>query len=598
MRNRFAVPLAIAALLFATSISPGDVRAQQPKPRPLEMALVGPGTLVIPGIGSVDGLLSAADVARYQRVFELQETGDWNAANAIIARIQDRRLMGHVEAQRYLHPTRYRSRFTELRAWMAAHADHPQARRIHRLAVLRQPKGARAAQAPVTHTLPIPGEVVRKASESRPLYSRAATRAGRQVQSDIRRRVARGWPTGAKQLLEQRSAQRLLDHTQIAQAWRTIARGYFRAGKDAEALEAAWAADVIAPGASPLAYWWGGLAAWRLGKTQDAETFFSTLANSTLAADSLAAAGGFWAARAAIANGHPDRVTALLEIGAVHERHFYGLLSRRALGVTSQFDWKKPSLGFVAYRDVADTRIGARAIALLQVGREHEAELELLNLAAARPTLLPDVLALAASASLPAVSLKLSGFAEPRSELAAAYPVPDWQPADGYAVDQALVFAFVRQESAFNRRAKSHAGARGLMQLMPRTASYVARERELRGRGKYKLFDPELNLVLGQQYIELLMSERGIQQDLFRTATAYNAGPGNLRKWERSIAHGDDPLLFIESLPSRETRAFVERILTNLWIYRDRLGQNSLSLDDIVAGRWPRYTAQDANAGN
>ncbi len=598
MRNRFAVPLAIAALLFATSISPGDVRAQQPKPRPLEMALVGPGTLVIPGIGSVDGLLSAADVARYQRVFELQETGDWNAANAIIARIQDRRLMGHVEAQRYLHPTRYRSRFTELRAWMAAHADHPQARRIHRLAVLRQPKGARAAQAPVTHTLPIPGEVVRKASEGRPLYSRAATRGGRQVQSDIRRRVARGWPTGAKQLLEQRSAQRLLDHTQIAQAWRTIARGYFRAGKDTEALEAAWAADVIAPGASPLAYWWGGLAAWRLGKTQDAETFFSTLANSTLAADSLAAAGGFWAARAAIANGHPDRVTALLEIGAVHERHFYGLLSRRALGVTSQFDWKKPSLGFGAYRDVADTRIGARAIALLQVGREHEAELELLNLAAARPTLLPDVLALAASASLPAVSLKLSGFAEPRSKLAAAYPVPDWQPADGYAVDQALVFAFVRQESAFNRRAKSHAGARGLMQLMPRTASYVARERELRGRGKYKLFDPELNLALGQQYIELLMSERGIQQDLFRTATAYNAGPGNLRKWERSIAHGDDPLLFIESLPSRETRAFVERILTNLWIYRDRLGQNSPSLDDIVAGRWPHYTAQDANAGN
>ena len=598
MRNRFAVPLVIAALLFATNMSPGDVRAQQPKPRPLETALVGPGTLVIPGIGSVDGVLSAADVARYQRVFELQETGDWNAANAIIARIQDRRLMGHVEAQRYLHPTRYRSRFTELRAWMAAHADHPQARRIHRLAVLRQPKGARAAQAPVTHILPIPGEVVRKASEGRPLNSRAATRAGRQVQSDIRRRVARGWPTGAKQLLEQRSAQRLLDNTQIAQAWRTIARGYFRAGKDAEAVEAAWAADVIAPGASPLAYWWGGLAAWRLGKTQDAETFFSTLANSTLAADSLAAAGSFWAARAAITNGHPDRVTALLEIGAVHERHFYGLLSRRALGVTSQFDWKKPSLGFGAYRDVADTRIGARAIALLQVSREHEAELELLNLAAARPTLLPDVLALAASASLPAVSLKLSGFAEPRSKLAAAYPVPDWKPADGYAVDQALVFAFVRQESAFNRRAKSHAGARGLMQLMPRTASYVARERELRGRGKYKLFDPELNLALGQQYIELLMSERGIQQDLFRTATAYNAGPGNLRKWERSIAHGDDPLLFIESLPSRETRAFVERILTNLWIYRDRLGQNSPSLDDIVAGRWPRYTAQDANVGN
>ena len=591
VKHRVVISLAAAALFAWTGVA----QAQEPKPRPLETALVGPGTLLIPGIGSVEGVLSTADAARYKRVFELQETGDWKAADAIIARIQDRRLMGHVEAQRYLHPTKYRTRFTELRAWMAAYADHPQARRIHRLAVLRQPKGARAASAPVTHTLAIPGEAVRRASEGRPLYSRASTRQGRSFQSDIQRRVARGWPTGAKELLEERATQRQLSNVQIAQAWRTIARGYFRAGKDEPALNAAWAADVVAPGAAPLAYWWGGLAAWRLGKTQDAETLFATLAQSPNAAESLASAGGFWAARAALANGHPDRVTAFLEIGAVHERHFYGLLSRRALGVTSDFGWKKPDLHFGDFRDIADTRIGGRAIALLQVGQEHEAERELLNLAAANATLLPDVLALAAHANLPAVSLKLSGFAAQPAKLATAYPVPDWTPADGYAVDKALVFAFVRQESAFNRRAQSHAGARGLMQLMPRTASYVARESALRGRGKHKLFEPEFNLALGQQYIELLMSERGIQSDLFRTAAAYNAGPGNLRKWERDIPHGDDPLLFIEGLPSRETRAFVERILTNLWIYRDRLGQDSPSLDDIVAGRWPRYEAQDSN---
>lgn len=594
LKYRVVVSLAAAVLFTWTGVA----HAQQPKPRPLETALVGPATLLIPGIGSVEGVLSAADAARYKRIFELQETGDWKSADAIIARLQDRRLMGHVEAQRYLHPTKYRSRFTELRAWMAAHADHPQARRIHRLAVLRQPKGVRAAAPPVTHTLAIRGEAVRKASEGRPLYSRASTRQGRDLQADMRRRVARGWPTGAKQLLEQRSTQRQLNNTQIAQAWRTIARGYFRAGKDEDALKAAWSADVVAPGAAPLAYWWGGLAAWRLGKTQDAETLFATLAQSPMAANSLVSAGGFWAARAALTNGHPDRVTAFLEIGAVHERHFYGLLSRRALGVTDDFGWVKPDLHVGKFRDIADTRIGGRAIALLQVGQEHGAELELLNLAAAQSAMLPDVLALAAHANLPAVSLKLSGFAAQPAKLAAAYPVPDWTPADGYAVDKALVFAFVRQESAFNRRAKSHAGARGLMQLMPRTASYVARESALRGRGKHKLFDPEFNLALGQQYIELLMSERGIQQDLFRTATAYNAGPGNLRKWERNVPHGDDPLLFIESLPSRETRAFVERILTNLWIYRDRLGQDSPSLDDIVAGRWPRYEAQDSDGKN
>tara|TARA_A100001037_G_scaffold164434_1_gene148036 strand:+ start:1791 stop:3611 length:1821 start_codon:yes stop_codon:yes gene_type:complete len=594
LKTGIVISIAAVALL---ALSTAGI-AQQPKPRPVETALVGPGTMLIPGLSTVEGVLSAADAARYQRVFALQKSGSWKAADAIIRRIQDRQLMGHVLAQRYLHPTKYRSRFTELRDWMADYADHPQARRIHRLAVLRQPKGARAAKAPITHRLSVSGETVRKASEGRPLYSRASTRDSRNKQSEIRRRVARGWPTGAKQILEQRLTQRRLDNAQIAHAWRDIARGYFRAGKDREALDAAWAADVAAPGGAPLAYWWGGLAAWRLGRFEDAESLFATLSRATNAANSLVAAGSFWAARAALTNGHPDRVTSFLENGAVHERHFYGLLSRRALGVTDDFGWRKPDLQFGGFRDIVDARIGARAVALLQVNREHEAELELLNLAAEQSALLPDVLALAAHASLPAVSLKLSGFAEDGTALAAAYPLPGWAPEGGYAIDQALVFAFVRQESAFNRRAKSRVGARGLMQLMPRTASFVARERTLHGRGKYRLFEPELNLSLGQRYIELLMSENTIKANLFRVAAAYNAGPGNLRSWERALSHGDDPLMFIESLPSRETRLFVERILTNLWIYRNRLGQDTPSLDDIVAGRWPTYLAQDSNGKN
>ncbi len=81
--------------------------------------------------------------------------------------------------------------------------------------------------------------------------------------------------------------------------------------------------------------------------------------------------------------------------------------------------------------------------------------------------------------------------------------------------------------------------------------------------------------------------------DLFRLTTAYNGGPGNLNKWQRKMEFNGDPLLFIESLPSRETRLFVERVLTNFWIYRMRLGQRVPSLDDIVAGDWPRYTALD-----
>ena len=66
------------------------------------------------------------------------------------------------------------------------------------------------------------------------------------------------------------------------------------------------------------------------------------------------------------------------------------------------------------------------------------------------------------------------------------------------------------------------------MQLMPRTASFVARQRSLRGNQKHRLFDPEFNMDLGQRYLGILLNEDVVGGDLFRLATAYNAGPGNL----------------------------------------------------------------------
>jgi soluble lytic murein transglycosylase-like protein len=77
---------------------------------------------------------------------------------------------------------------------------------------------------------------------------------------------------------------------------------------------------------------------------------------------------------------------------------------------------------------------------------------------------------------------------------------------------------------------------------------------------------------------------------------AYNGGPGNLAAWLDGTAHNGDPLLFIESMPSRETRHFVERILTNLWIYRERLGQAAPSRAALAAGDWPDYVGLDAGA--
>ncbi len=366
-RPIFRTLVSIAALAIITGSTIAG--AQEPKPRPLETALVGPATFLIPGIGTVEGVLSTADAARYKRIFKLHENGDWRSAQPIIKRLNDRRLMGHVLALKYLHPTKYRSRFTELRDWLQDYADHPQARRIHRLAVLRQPKGVRAPAPPIVHTPTVRGASVRTASEGRPLYDRARTRAGRSVHSEILRRVSRGWPTGAREILKSKRAIQNMGPVQIAQAWRSIGQGYFRAGKDEAALEAAMASHAASPGDAPLAYWWGGLAAWRLGKMDEAESLFGELARASRASDSLIAAGAFWAARAALANGHPGNVTPYLEIGAQHPRSFYGLLSHRTIGDTDSFSWQKPDLSLAAFRDIAENKIGSRAIALLQITR-------------------------------------------------------------------------------------------------------------------------------------------------------------------------------------------------------------------------------------
>jgi len=151
----------------------------------------------------------------------------------------------------------------------------------------------------------------------------------------------------------------------------------------------------------------------------------------------------------------------------------------------------------------------------------------------------------------------------------------------------------MRQESAFRTNAMSHDGARGLMQLLPSTANYIERTRRFRGASRNQLFDPAINIDVGQRYIDYLLNYAGVDGDLLRLATAYNAGPGNLAKWRRHLGEVEDPLLFIESLPSRETRDFVESVVANLWIYRARLGQSLPSLDAVAAGDWPAYTPLD-----
>ncbi|MEL0110222.1 MAG: lytic transglycosylase domain-containing protein, partial [Rickettsiales bacterium] len=207
----------------------------------------------------------------------------------------------------------------------------------------------------------------------------------------------------------------------------------------------------------------------------------------------------------------------LLATAARHPRTFYGLLAARALDEVPSFEWELPKLGPVEMNLLSQAPAAKRALALIQIGETDRAESELKRFTGnLSPELARILLGLTAKANLPSLAYRLGYLLESRGGYrydAALYPIPEWVPTSGFNVDRAMIFALIRQESGFKPKAKSRVGARGLMQLMPRTAGFLAGKR-FRGHGKYALFDPEYNIELGQQYIRHLFEFPGIEGNL------------------------------------------------------------------------------------
>lgn len=131
-------------------------------------------------------------------------------------------------------------------------------------------------------------------------------------------------------------------------------------------------------------------------------------------------------------------------------------------------------------------------------------------------------------------------------------------------LDPALVAAVIRQESSWNPRAESGAGARGLMQIMPRVGEAVARSHRYPVWDPALLFDPDVSLDLGTSHLRAALSEHS---SLPRALAAYNAGASRVRRWARRTG-ASDPELFIERIPFVETRDYVRIVLRNLELYR------------------------------
>ncbi len=544
----------------------------------------GAGT---PGLPKV---LAPSEASRLRRVFQMQARGDLAGAERETARLEDRRLLGHVLADRWDRPGAAPDA-EALKHWLAAHADHPDAAAIHaRLAGLL-PRGAALPAPPMageadtlspdTELVPEEREPAPRGFARNPALDRAVrdlAREGKAQQALSRINRTRGMTPGYRAALKA-----------------DLAIGLFRAGLDEAALRIAAETARAAPRNAEAAYA-AGLAAWGLGRYELALPFFENAARNPEAAPATRSAAAFWTARAAVRARRPALYVPWMTQAAQEPRTFHGLVARRSLGLPAGFAWERELAGEAEAAAIAETAGGWRALALLQIGQAARAEGELRHLwgrARDNPGLTRAMLVVANQAGMTRLAAQLaaaSQSADGRPRDFARFPLPRLRPQGGFRVDPSLIYALALQESRFDPRAVSPAGARGIMQIMPATASFVANDPSAPSR----LHEPGYALEIAQRYLHHLARLEVVGGDLIRVLAAYNAGPGNLSRWLPASGHRDDPFLFIEAIPFDETRGFVRRVLAYSWIYASRLGLPADSLDELAAGSFPQFAGPEA----
>jgi soluble lytic murein transglycosylase len=153
------------------------------------------------------------------------------------------------------------------------------------------------------------------------------------------------------------------------------------------------------------------------------------------------------------------------------------------------------------------------------------------------------------------------------------------QNSEKQKLNPAILFGLIRRESAFNEKAHSPAGARGLMQIMPKTARSIAKQFNERWRGSSSLYNPVTNLKYGSYYYQKLLDQFDGHYAL--ALAAYNAGPHRVKQWlpESGSMPAD---IWIETIPFHETRDYVRTVIAYALIYQQRTQSEELSMNDFT----------------
>ena len=530
-------------------------------------------------------ILSVKDIQKYKNIFSLQKLGKWQEASKIIEQLENKILLGHVKYQKLMHPTKYRSKYNELKEWLILYSDHPMSDKIWKLADRRKPKNTKSLKKPL--------KLNRLAGSGRdfksiiPLENFSIPVKYNNIYKNIKSLVKRGRPTQALRELNNSNLPNYIEDDLKS----IISAGYYAVGKDKVSMKIAINAASRSGIDNPKLYWRAGLASYRLNKTEVALKHFIQLSKIKKNIW-LKSAGAYWAAKIYQEFNNELEARNNFIIAAEQVNTFYGQLAIEYLGYKENITWEVNKPGSFFKLDILNNEHIKRALALSSIGRYGEADQEIRFVYGLLGNdNIYELLELTNYLNLPAVQLRLGDKLFQKGDLSylALYPSPQWINNQDKKIDEVLLWSLMRKESSFYLKAKSPRSARGLLQLMPSTARTVMRDRSIRGSNLWKLYDLEYNILIGQKLLLRLMDKENISNSLVPLLMAWNAGPTRYKKWNEKIKIYSDPLLYIESIPSYETRWFVKKVLKNMWIYRDKLQQPKLSRKDLVNNFWPKY---------
>lgn len=406
----------------------------------------------------------------------------------------------------------------------------------------------------------------------------AAVRYYRRAEEEPRAvAIARTAPTDGAVL---RNPERWWDEQNLLMRWALKNRQY----SDAYAMAAHHGLE---PGSADFAeaeFNAGWIALRFLNDPVRAETHFAALTANVSAPISLSR-GWYWLARAAEARGEAGIASSRYAKASEQIYTFYGQLAAEKIG--------GPALARAFETTPEATpeeraRFGSRpAVAALRMLTDIRDDRAFLIFAYHIDDMLTsrgefrELADLAMRMNAPHVAVRAGKVAVRSGSFAPEIAYPDISvPSEATRFAPAeIILGLSRQESEFNPRAYSRAGARGLMQLIPTTAQATARKEGLRYNRSALLDDPHYNMTIGSAHLSHLISR--FNGSWIMTFAGYNAGVNRVDQWVEAYgdprSEGVDPLDWIEQIPFEETRNYVERVLENSQIYRSRLTKSAIA---------------------